>query len=381
MTSQWDGILRCKTFNVWPTETTSELPPLEIDYGAASPISVQTFVHAWAPKLKPEVNEIEPTQLGHRLWDGAQPGLQHVWDAILLGVGEQVQLAQPDPRPAHRGELDIQLSFEFDEDPSMPLVEALRTHAFEILALLNLGLGDFLTPTMPFQIRKVLPDNEVECDLDFKVEVRPRQILEGGVLGDLLMGIAHFLSDPSYQPKFRIALELYAAHFTELEVRVRFILLVIAMEALAEATEKHSVATTLIDRWKQELKAERARYEKASEEYRSLDALYQEIQFRGDISLGERVRKQFAVLPGITDEERKALQDRAMIVYRKRSKLVHEGRVPVEELPDLEHEARELVEMLLVSAIDQSKAGEARYKVVRPEPAQSSEGSTDGPPG
>jgi hypothetical protein len=373
MTSKWDGILRCRTFNVWPAKTTSALPPLDIDYGAASPVCVHTFVHAWAPKSKPELNLIEETELGPRLWGGEQPGLNRIRDSILIGIGEQVQLAQPNPRPAHRGELDVQLSFELNEDPPDPLVEALRTRAYEIVALLNLRLRDFVTPTMPFQIRKILPNNEFEAEFPVKVEVQPRHTLGDETVGEFLMGIAHFLSDPSYGEKYRIALELYAAHFTEQQIRVRFILLVIAMEALSEKTYKHHVALDLLDRWKGELKAEKAKYEEPDEEFYSLDDLYREIKWRGESSLGDGIRRLFAALPGHSEEQRADLQRRVMAVYRKRSTLVHDGYVPVNELPGLEREARELLELLFISAIDRSKAGDARYKLVSREPAESAQ--------
>jgi hypothetical protein len=374
MTSEWDGILRCKTWNVWPAETTCELPALDIGYGAASPVRVRVFADAWAPRLAPHLNLIEPTELGPQLWDGEQPGLNRVWDSILLGVGDQAQMAQPDPRPARRGELDIRLSFEFNGDPPDPLVEALRTHAYEILALLNLRLRDFVTPTMQFQIRNILPDNQFEAEHNFKLEVQPRHTLEDKTLSDRLMGIAHFLSDASYGPKYRIALELYAAHFTEQQVRVRFILLVIAMEALAEKSPKHQVALDLLARWKQELKTEKARYEEPSEEFCSLQALSSELDFRGEDSIGNQIRKLFAALPGVSNDERTALQRRAIAVYRKRSTLVHDGYVPVEELPGLEREARELLEMLFASAVDRSQSAEDRFRVAiteQPEPAPS----------
>jgi hypothetical protein len=373
MTSEWDGILRCKTWNVWPETTVSTLPPLNIDCGAASPVQVRTFVHSYARSSSPELNLIEETELGPSLWDGGQPGLRRIWDSILVGVGDQVQIEQPKPRPAHRGEIDIRLCFEFGGDgyPPEPLVEALSARAYEILALLNLRLRDFVTPTMPFQVRKILPGDQAVAKINFKVEVvQPRQTLDDEALGGFLMGIAHFLSDPSYGKKRQIALELYAAHFTEQQARVRFILLVIAMEALAESSPKHQVGLDLLARWKQELTAEKAKYEKSSDEFYSLNALSQEIDFRGEESIGNQIRKLFANLPNVGDDERAALQRRAIAVYRKRSTLVHEGYVPVIELPGLEREARELLEMLFVSAIDRCESGEARFKVAITEPAQ-----------
>ncbi|PBJ57782.1 hypothetical protein BB734_01000, partial [Mycobacterium avium subsp. hominissuis] len=71
-------------------------------------------------------------------------------------------------RTAGTGELDIWFSFDFDGDPPDALVEALRSKAYQILALLNLGSGDFAIPVMPFQIREMLPDDK--ADLKFAFE-------------------------------------------------------------------------------------------------------------------------------------------------------------------------------------------------------------------
>lgn len=364
MTSKkWNGILRCKTFDVWPARTTSELPPVDIHYGSTAPVRVHTLVTAYDPKLQPALNLIEPSDLGPSLWDGDQPRFHRIWDALLLGVGETIQLSQPDPRTARRGELDIQLGFDLDGDPSKPLVEALRAHAYEMLAVLNLQLADFLIPTMPFLLCKVLPGDEIEVDLDFKVEVRNRQTLTDEALGQGLLGIAHFLSSPTYAERYRVALEVYEAHFTEQQVRVRFILLVIGMEALAESAPKHQVAQNLLVRFQEEIATERSKYDPSSEEFFSLDALSRELDFRSKDSINNTIRKLFASLPGLSNEESLALQRQAVRVYNKRSKLVHEGYLPPEELPGLEAEARTLLEMLLKAAIEQSKPENDRFRI------------------
>lgn len=267
-------------------------------------------------------------------------------------------------RAAGTGELDIWFSFDFaDGDPPDALVEALRSKAYQTLALLNLGSGDFAIPVMPFQIREVLPNGKAELKFAFGVAVEARRTLsEGDVIGTQL-GVAHFLTDPNFGEKYHVALELYAAHLTEQQVRVRFILLVIAMEALAEKSPKHQVALDLLARWKQELETEKTKYEEPSEEFYSLQALSNEIDFRGEDSIGNQVRKLFAGLPGASDEERAAMQRRAIRVYHKRSKLVHDGFLPPEELPGLEAEARELLETLFLSAMEQSKPTDDRFTI------------------
>ena len=140
-------------------------------------------------------------------------------------------------------------------------------------------------------------------------------------------------------------MELYAAHFNERQVRVRFILLVVAMEALAEASTKDQVALqTPRSVGNKRLKEEKGRHDPTSEAYHSLDALSREIDFRGKDSIANQVRKLFADLPGIGEDERVALQSRAVKMYHKRSTLVHDGYLPAGELRYLEVEARTLLE-------------------------------------
>lgn len=261
------------------------------------------------------------------------------------------------------GELDIWFSFDFDGDPPDALVEALRSKAYQILALLNLGSGDFAIPVMPFQIREMLPDDKADLKFAFDVAVQARRTLSDDEVIGTQLEVAHFLTDPNFGEKYHVALELYVAHLTEQQARVRFILLVIAMEALADKSPKHQVALDLLTRWKQELETEKVKYNDPSEEYYSLQALSNEIDFRGEDSIGNQIRKLFAGLPGTSDEERAELQRRAVRVYHKRSKLVHDGFLPPEELPGLEAEARELLETLFLAAIQQSKPADDRFRI------------------
>ena len=345
------------------------MPPLEINYGTANPLSVNVTVSTYTQRSSPEQSLTEPTGLGPPLWDGKVPGLHRVRDFILKAPEDTIGVAQR-LRTAESGELDIRLSFDFDHDPPDRLVEALRARAYEILALLNLGLGDFIRPTMPFQIREMLPNDQASVKFAFGIAVHARHTLGGEKLSGSLLGIAHFLTDPNYGEKYRVALELYGAHFTEEQARVRFILLVIAMEALAESSPKNQVARDLLARWQEEIATEKEKYELSSDEFDSLNALSRELDFRSGDSVNNTIRKLFADLPGISNEERTELKRRAVRLYNKRSTLVHDGHLPIEELPSLEVEARALLEMLFVSAIDGSRPEDDRFAVIVSEPLE-----------
>ena len=183
------------------------------------------------------------------------------------------------------------------------------------------------------------------------VAVESRQTIEKETLDETIPRIANVLLDSVYGEKLRVALELYAAHFTEQQVRVRFLLLVIAMESLAKSTTQHQVALDLLHRWRQELDAEKDKFDPSSEESQSLEALSRELLVRSEDSIRSQIRKLFASLPGVDAAEATNLQR----VYDKRSTLVHDGHLPNEELFTLEGEARELLEKLFASAIEEAQ--------------------------
>jgi hypothetical protein len=72
-------------------------------------------------------------------------------------------------------------------------------------------------------------------------------------------------------------------------------------------------------------------------------------------SIRSQIRKLFASLLGVDAAEATKLQRRALCVYDKRSTLVHDGHLPNEELFTLEGEARELLEKLFASAIEEAQ--------------------------
>lgn len=352
--NEYAAILRCQTWNVWPEKTGTEHRPFGIDYGASAALSARLIVLSYAQRSAPELYLKEETDLGPLLWDGDTRGLHRVRDTVLKAPEDVVKVTCQH-RNVQRGEVDICINFRFDGKLPPPLIEALRATAYAIMSLVNLQLGDYLTPAAPFQLRKELPGGGSQMESTILHAVRARQILAKETLGPTLSSIANVLLDSVYGEKLRVALELYAAHFTEQQVRVRFLLLVIAMESLAKPTAKHQVAIDLLDRWRQELETEMKRFDSSSEEFRSLEALSRELGFRSEDSIRTQVRKLFASLPGVGAAEATELQRRALRVYDKRSTLVHDGHLPTEELSTLEAEARELLEKVFASAIEQSK--------------------------
>ena len=289
--SEYVAILRCQTWNVWPEKTTIEHRPFQIAYGDQPPVPARLAILSYLNRTKPEIYQQESTTLGPLVWDGAVPGFHLVHDTILKAPEDVVEVAWQ-YRNSQRGEIDICINFKFPGEVPPPLLEAVRTTASAIMSLINLRLKDYLTPSVPLQLRKVVNDSG-SIESAVLLAVRSRSVLNNESLEHTLSEIANSLATQQNGEKLRVALELYAAHFNERQVRVRFLLLVMAIETLVEATSKHHVTINLLERWHKELNAEMANHSPSSEEFKSLEALSRELTFRADDSIRSQVRKLF----------------------------------------------------------------------------------------
>lgn len=348
------AILRCQTWNVWPERTGVEYQSIFIDFNAEEPLRARLIVVSYDQRTLAERYEDEETKLGPLVWNGDIYGLHKVRNTVLKAPEDTVEITMQH-RHTRRGEVDIFINFMFEDELPPSLIESLRATALSVLALVNLKLNDYLVPTAPFQIRKVLSEGQGQLESGVLLTVRNRSVLSSDILKPTLSAIANVLVKSKYGVKLRTALELYAAHFTEQQVRVRFLLLVIALESLAKPTMKHDTAIDLLACWQKEIESKMSDYIEDSEEYKSLESLSRELSFRSEDSLRSQIRKLFINLPGFTEEQTNNIQRRALRVYDKRSVLVHEGELPDDELNKLEDEARELLVKLFSVAIDQEK--------------------------
>ncbi|MCV7221880.1 HEPN domain-containing protein [Mycolicibacterium elephantis] len=352
--TKWDAILRCQTWHSWPENLSAELAGVPINYGADSPLTVNVVLSAYVPRSDPSKFVPEQTDRGPELPDDRLRDLYQVGEFFLKTPTEQVPLLTAPPRHARRGELDIILDFEFEGVLRAELKGALQDTAFQIMGLLNLRFRDFLIPALPFQIRQLGDGDTATATFVRSIWIQDRQDLDAHELAHSLHDIVRFLIDPSKGEKYRTALELYAAHFNERQARVRFLLLIITMEALAEASPKEQVALNLVSQWNDQLKSEMAKYDKGSDDHKALNSLSGQVNRLKDNSIGAQIADLFANLADASEDERKSLQRRAKDVYNARSTLVHDGYLPPVQLRDLETEARKLVEMLLGNAIPRS---------------------------
>jgi hypothetical protein len=348
---EYVAILRCQTWNVWPERCVAEDRTFIVDDGTDTPLHARLAILAYEQRSTPEQFNKEVTSIGPLIWDGEMRGFHRVRDTILKAPEDEI-LLEWQHRNSHRGELDICIDFKYAGEIPTALVEALRATTSAVVSLVNLALHDFLVPAAPFQLRRVLPDGGGQIEASLLLAVHNRRTLSQSDLQATVSHVTHALKSSVFGPKLVTALELYAAHFTEQQARVRFLLLVVAMESLSSPSEKHDAAIALLRRWEVELKEEMTIHTPSSEAWLSLDALRRELGFRSEDSIRSQIRKLFAALPGIPIEEAANLQRRALRVYDKRSTLVHDGQLPAGDLIELEREARELLETIFAATIE-----------------------------
>ena len=353
-THEYVAVLRCQTWNVWPEKAVIEERNFRIAYGTDPPIAARLAVLSYLSRTQPERYLDEDTTIGPLVWDGKVPGLYLVRDTILKAPEDEIAVTL-EHRYARRGEIDIAINFQFRGEIPPSLLEAIRTSASAVMSLVNLRLHEYLTPTAPLQVRRVVNGSSSFASAVL-LAVHNRRTLARDDVASNIAAIAVALVGAPDGERFRVALELYAAHFVERQVRVRFLLLVMAMESLAQSTRKHKVAVDLLRRWQGELAAQLRMHDQSSDEFASLEALSRELSFREEDSIRSQVRKLFRRLRGVDEPETTELERRALHVYDKRSTLVHDGHLPMDELTKLEAEARELLERLLMSAVGQNSS-------------------------
>ena len=107
--------------------------------------------------------EKEKTDLGPLLWTGVVPGLYSIRDTVMKAPEDVVQVVFEN-RSSFRGEVDITVAFAHEGDLSDVATESIRCSLFALMSLLNIRLGDFLTPAAPIQVSKLGPENRaLEC--------------------------------------------------------------------------------------------------------------------------------------------------------------------------------------------------------------------------
>ncbi|HEV2041342.1 MAG TPA: hypothetical protein VGT81_15140 [Casimicrobiaceae bacterium] len=153
--TRYVATLRCQTWNVWPELTVIEAESFALDLGNEKPAFAQAAVLSYLNRSRPWEYTSERTEHGPLIGLGSATGLYLVRDAILKAPEDEIPVAFEHAN-ARRGEIDISFAFMFDGELPSSARDSIRSAAFAFMSLINLKLGDFLTPVAPLAIRKIL---------------------------------------------------------------------------------------------------------------------------------------------------------------------------------------------------------------------------------
>ena len=274
---EYVAVLRCQTWHIWPAMTVVEIPRFSInDAGVLHP--ARLAILAYEPRTEPAQYLNEDSKRGPLIWDGDH-GLYRIWDVVLKAPEDRIPVTFQH-RYAYRGEVDVGLNFFWVGECDEACVEMLRTALCAIVAILNVHLADILTPTAPLSVREVLPKEAAALSAAIPISIRSRRTLTKEDLGSALTRAVDLVQHAPERSKLETALELYEAHFTEKQARVRFLLLVLAFETLTHPTPKHATALALLDRWRVELESHMSLCQAGSEDFVGMEALMRELFFR-----------------------------------------------------------------------------------------------------
>jgi hypothetical protein len=350
---RYTATLRCRTWHTWPETTHFGSKGFRLKLSDDSIAVAGVAVASYLARSVPHDYTPERADVGPLVWRGNVPGLCMVRDAILKAPEDTVAITC-EQEPPRKGEVDILVAVDLAGELPNGASDLLRSIAFAFLSLLNLRLGDHLTPCAPLQVSCALPNGR-QFDNAFVVAVEKRDELPVDSVQNVLCEFFDIVRLGSESAKVQTALELYGSHFFEAGAKTRFLLLVMAIEALTSASVKHSAALHLLDRWQIELDEERERFSESTPEFAALDALERELLFRREDSIRSQVRQLFARVLADDPTRFGYLPGLAVKVYDKRSALVHDGTLPTSELVELEIEARELVQAALRFLLAETK--------------------------
>jgi len=117
---------------------------------------------------------------------------------------------------------------------------------------------------------------------------------------------------------------------------------ILALEALAPQEFKHQCAIDAIARWIVEIEKLLSSIDPESEEYFAYESLKREIGFRKEQSIRSSIRHLVGSTLKGTDTKAEVLARRAVHLYDIRSRLVHDGYVPGEDLGQNINELRDI---------------------------------------
>jgi hypothetical protein len=373
------SILRCRTWHVWPENTDVVTNAISMPIDSKKGIILYASVHLVSYEKRPRAGtySAKPTRPSASpiIWRGAMKS-RYVAGGSVIQAPEDETAIKIHLEPAYKGEVDIQLHLATnDEIPEEELKEIVSSASFAVMAYINVRLSDLLTPVAPVQIRE-LTDKGMQGETSFFILAWERLTLDRDTLQDVAKQFARLFALPGLtdgqKTKVRIALELYAGHFYEHAATMRFLRLVMVLEALAVATPRPNFVTEILEQWHRQLGDIKSHLDPDSVEFASLESLERELFFRRDDSIRSQIRNLVhKALAADGNQDAADMARQALWVYDQRSRLVHEGTMPTADLTKAEQTVGQIVRAVLgsISRMTESDAntvfGERRAAPVK----------------
>jgi hypothetical protein len=153
--------------------------------------------------------------------------------------------------------------------------------------------------------------------------------------------------------KLRLAIDLYAAFFSESTDAARLITLVMVLEALRTDLPNNQMIIELIGKWQQEIEGLEKQHQNNVEQYKALLSLRNQMEFHKKMSLRRQLKDLVDhSLKYLMHPARDKLTAQVGKIYDLRSRLVHGDKVDVSILSEAVSNARIMVSAVL----------EARFK-------------------
>jgi hypothetical protein len=355
LTHKYVSILRCATWHVWPERTQVLSKTIIVPIDEQTGFYLYGSIHLVSYENRPRVkiySAKESRETGSPiLWRGRLKSRYLVGESIIKAP-EDMTAYKLHFEHAYKGEIDIQFHFATDRDPPQDeLLQVVLGVSLSVMSLINIELGDLMTPVAPIRIGEIT-EQGLQSSSNFKILVWNRATISHADLQNTIDKYASIFSfdsrSYSSSAKMRIALELYAAHFSERAMSTRFLMLIMALEALIPNSIKSKIALNLLEQWKQQVSDLKSKLPSDSDEYISLEGLERELLFRRENSIRSQIRQMvYDVLFAGKNPKATELSRRVVKVYDQRSALVHEGALPIGELAEAEHGAKEIIELVL----------------------------------
>lgn len=155
---------------------------------------------------------------------------------------------------------------------------------------------------------------------------------------------------PLVDNKLRVALDLYAAYFTESSGNAKFLTLVMALETLATGITRPQPALELLKKWKGEVEEEKKSFDSNSESWAALDSISNELLFRREDSIRSQIRRLvFTTLNDAGHADAQQTVRKALKIYDHRSTLVHVGKLDPQVLSQAISDAKSIAECVLLA--------------------------------